>query len=93
VKLSEKILNPQSAVLFKGRAVEIQEGDAGVALARAAIEAARIQADMNENLSELQRARNAAAARANIRQAEDLPENEQARLDAEYFNDQQGMQM
>ncbi len=96
MKLSAKILNPESIVFFKGREVEIREEDAGVPLARAAIEAAQIQAEMNEELAELAstRARSAAAAvGVEIAQAEDLSEDEQRRLDAEYFNDQQGMQM
>jgi hypothetical protein len=92
VKLSAKILNPESVVMFKGREVEIREEDAGVPLARAAIEAARIQAEMQEDLEVLAQARSAAAAGA-MAQAVDLSEEEQQRLDAEYFNAQAGMQM
>ena len=96
VKLSAKILNPESVVFFKGREVDIREEDAGVPLARAAIEAAQIQAEMNDELAELAstRARSAAAAvGVEIAQAEDLSEDEQQRLDAQYFNEQEGMRM
>jgi hypothetical protein len=97
IVLSAKILNPESVVMFKGREVEIREDDAGVPLARAAIDAARIQAGMQEELEELAQARNAAAAgEANVpamAEAEDLSEDEQRRRDAEYFNQQPGMHM
>ena len=92
MKLSAKILNPESVVMFKDREVEIRVEDAGVPLARAAIEAARIQAGMDEELEELAQARSAAAAGA-MAQAVDLPEEEQQRLNAEYFNEQAGMHM
>ena len=97
VKLSAKLLNPESAVFFKGREVEIRDDDAGVPLARAAIEAARIQAGMQEDLSEIASARIAAAAGEALVpvmvQAVDLSEDEQRRRDAEFFNAQAGMRM
>ena len=62
VQLSAKILNPEAVVMFRGRVVEIQDADAGVPLARAAIEAAQIQAGMQDDLEALEAARSAAAA-------------------------------
>jgi len=90
--------------MFKGRAVEIREEDTGVALARAAIEVARIQAIMASELAAGQAAAEAAlyapepgAAAAQPRvavvQAVDLSEAEQQERDAEYFNAEAGMQM
>ena len=94
VQLSAKILNPEAVVMFRGRVVEIQDADAGVPLARAAIEAAQIQAGMQDDLEALEAARSAAAAGGMaIVAAVDLSEDEQQRRDAQYFNEQAGMHM
>ena len=74
--------------------MEIEDADAGVPLARAAIEAAQIQAGMQDDLEALEAARSAAAAGGMaIVAAVDLSEDEQQRRDAQYFNEQAGMHM
>jgi hypothetical protein len=95
VKLSQKILNPLSVVMWKGQPLEVHNGDAAVPLARAALETARLQAEMEDESRQLaaERAANQGAAAAPINAAVDLNEEEQERLDAEYFNAQAGMQM
>lgn len=95
LKLSQKILNPQSVVIWKGQPLEVREGDAAVPLAHAALENARLQAEMEEEAQERAavRAAHQGAAAEPIEAAVDLDEAEQERLDAEYFNAQEGMRM
>lgn len=91
--LIHKIQNPSAVVMYGGHAVEIDEGDAGVALARAAIDMGHIEGEMALAAVAAADGRDqegAAPVRGAILgpAAVDLDAGEEQRLDEEFFDEQ-----